>query len=83
MRERSNVPADSSQLMIMKSASCQRWLDPDPRLAHRRLARANHPDHNPGDPAAVRRFGEVSEAYEVLSARARLEECDAKIKSAS
>jgi molecular chaperone DnaJ len=52
-------------------------------LAYRRLARANHPDHNPGDPAAGRRFLEVSEAYEVLSDRARLEECDAKMKSAS
>jgi molecular chaperone DnaJ len=52
-------------------------------LAYRRLARANHPDDNPGDPAAGRRFLEVSEAYEMLSDHARLEECDAKIKSAS
>ena len=41
------------------------------------------PTHNPGDPAAVRRFREVSEAYEVLSDRARREEYDAKIKSTS
>jgi DnaJ-class molecular chaperone len=31
----------------------------------------------------LRRFGEVSEAYEVLSDRARREEYDAKIKSTS
>ena len=31
----------------------------------------------------LRRFGEVSEAYEVLSDRARCEKYDAKIKSTS
>ena len=35
--------------------------------AYRRLARANHPDLNPDDPAAEERFKAVSLAWEVLS----------------
>jgi hypothetical protein len=31
--------------------------------AYRRLVRLHHPDHNPGDPDAARRFEEVQEAY--------------------
>jgi curved DNA-binding protein CbpA len=56
------VPSDASPKMIKK--------------AYRRLARANHPDHNPGDPAAVERFREISEAYEVLADVARHEKHD-------
>ncbi len=37
------------------------------KRAYRRLAMKNHPDRNPGDPEAVRRFKESAEAYEVLS----------------
>ena len=37
------------------------------KKAFRRLARATHPDANPGDPTAEARFREVAEAYEVLS----------------
>ena len=37
------------------------------KKAFRRLARATHPDANPGDPAAEERFRKIAEAYEVLS----------------
>ncbi|MEX0717204.1 MAG: molecular chaperone DnaJ [Planctomycetaceae bacterium] len=36
------------------------------KKAYKKLALANHPDRNPGDEAAVLRFKEASEAYEVL-----------------
>src|SRR5258708_11873300 len=37
------------------------------RRAYQRLARALHPDLNPGDPVAADRFRTVSRAFEVLS----------------
>ena len=37
------------------------------RRAYRRLARDLHPDTNPEDPEASRRFQEITEAYELLS----------------
>jgi curved DNA-binding protein len=37
------------------------------KKAHRRLARKFHPDVNKDDPQAADRFGEVQEAYDVLS----------------
>lgn len=36
------------------------------KKAYRKLARANHPDSHPGDPAAEERFKEIAEAYDVI-----------------
>jgi DnaJ-class molecular chaperone len=36
------------------------------RKAYRKLARQNHPDLNPGDPAAEERFKQISRAWDVL-----------------
>ncbi len=40
--------------------------DQEIKRAYRRLAKQYHPDRNPGDPAAEKKFKAVSEAYEVL-----------------
>ena len=36
------------------------------KKAYRKLARANHPDSNPGDPAKHDKFKAVAEAYDVV-----------------
>jgi curved DNA-binding protein len=40
---------------------------PDIKKAFRKLAREHHPDRNPGDAAAEKRFKDVNEAHAVLS----------------
>ncbi len=40
--------------------------DKEIRAAYRKLAKAHHPDLNPGDPSAEARFKQVSAAWEIL-----------------
>jgi DnaJ-class molecular chaperone len=49
-------------LSVARNAS-----DSDIKKAYRRAALKYHPDRNPGDPAAAKRFREAAAAYEVLS----------------
>ena len=48
-------------LGVSKDASTQ-----DIKKAYKKLARENHPDLNPGDTGAEKRFKEISEASSVL-----------------
>ena len=48
----------------------------DIKKAYRKLARANHPDQNPGNAEAERRFKEISEANDVLSSETKRKEYD-------
>lgn len=58
-------------LGVAKDASAS-----DIKKSYRKLARELHPDKNPGNAEAERRFKEVSEAYGVLSDDARRKEYD-------
>jgi len=46
------------------------------KRAYRKLARENHPDTHPDDPAAADRFKKVAEAYDVLSDASERKEYD-------
>jgi molecular chaperone DnaJ len=46
------------------------------KKAYRKLARANHPDSNPGDTAKHDRFKQVAEAYDVLGEPAKRKKYD-------
>lgn len=48
----------------------------DIKKAYRKLSRKYHPDLNPGDAAAEKKFKEISEAYDVLSDKKQREEYD-------
>lgn len=46
------------------------------KRSYRKLARAHHPDANPGDEEAERRFKEIAQAYEVLGDQDRRAQYD-------
>ena len=48
----------------------------DIKKAYRKLSRKYHPDLNPGDAAAEKKFKEISEAYDVISDKKQREEYD-------
>ena len=48
----------------------------DIKKAYRKLSRKYHPDLNPGDAAAEKKFKAISEAYDVLSDKKQREEYD-------
>ncbi|MBI1839528.1 MAG: J domain-containing protein [Verrucomicrobia bacterium] len=50
--------------------------DAEVKKAYRRLARKNHPDVNPGDADAQKRFQEIAAAYEILKDPARRKRYD-------
>ena len=64
-------PGDGSRSRDEMRALTTLQLDPDADLAaikaaYRKLAKANHPDTNPGDAEAAVRFQAVKAAYEIL-----------------
>jgi len=52
------------------------------KKAYRKLARKHHPDLNPGDKSAEKKFKEINEAYEVLSDSKKRTEYDQYGKTA-
>jgi DnaJ-class molecular chaperone len=50
--------------------------DNDLKKAYRKLARQHHPDRNPGDSQAEKRFKEIQEAYDVLSDKSKRAQYD-------
>jgi DnaJ-class molecular chaperone len=55
----------------------RRATDAEIKKAYRRLARKHHPDVNPGDASAQKRFQEIAAAYELLKDPKRRQHYDA------
>jgi len=47
------------------------------KRAYRKLAKANHPDHNADDPKAKERFAEINQAYEIIGDKEKRKQFDA------
>src|SRR5262245_28427649 len=61
------MTAMASQRDYYEVLGVERAASPEQvKRAYRKLAAANHPDRNPGDEAAVERFKEAAEAFDVL-----------------
>src|SRR5512140_455865 len=74
-------PRKQNPLMAMKDPYTVLGLekgatDAEIKKAYRRLARKNHPDVNPGDADAQKRFQEIAAAYEILKDPARRKRYD-------
>ena len=77
LRQRDDATNDTTQaapLLMSSKRDYYEVLDVDRsadedsiKRAYRKMAIANHPDKNPGDESAERRFKEAAEAYSVLS----------------
>lgn len=65
-----------AQLGVAKDAGAD-----EIKKAYRRLARANHPDSNPGDNAKLEKFKAIAEAYDVIGDPEKRQEYD-QIRSA-
>jgi DnaJ-class molecular chaperone len=66
------VPTDYYKTLgVTRSAT-----GPDIKKAYRKLARKFHPDVNPDDPEAEKKFKEIQEAYAVLSDQDKREQYD-------
>lgn len=67
---------DFYKLLGLSSAASQ----DDIQKAHRKLVRQEHPDANPEDPHAEKRFKQIQQAYEVLSDPEKRREYDKQFR---